>query len=146
MDSLRLEAGYRALGTDLRGEYSPDEAGLAFAVDGSRQNAIGVAALRNRPVRNRLHFLTFDDEGVMPLGKEPVFSGTCCAGYISSAGFGYSIGQGIAYAHLSEHIDPQRDSLELNILESAFHCRRLTNRSIRRGGLLTRSPGERQAP
>src|SRR5690606_8851569 len=41
MDSLRMERGFRALGTDLRAEYTPFEAGLAHAVTSKRDNYLG---------------------------------------------------------------------------------------------------------
>jgi glycine cleavage system aminomethyltransferase T len=34
------------------------------------------------------------------LGKEPVYSGDDCVGYVTTAAFGYTIGKGIAYAWL----------------------------------------------
>jgi glycine cleavage system aminomethyltransferase T/glycine/D-amino acid oxidase-like deaminating enzyme len=100
MDTLRLEVGFRALGTDLRGEHSPDEAGLTFAVDASRCNYIGTGALASRVPTSMLSCMTLEDCPVMPLGKEPVLSGDEIIGYVSSAGFGYSVGSGIAYGYL----------------------------------------------
>ncbi len=34
------------------------------------------------------------------MGKEPVYSGDPCVGYVTSAAYGYTIGRGIAYAWL----------------------------------------------
>ena len=34
------------------------------------------------------------------MGKEPVFTGDSCVGYVTSAAYGYTIGTGIAYAWL----------------------------------------------
>jgi glycine cleavage system aminomethyltransferase T/glycine/D-amino acid oxidase-like deaminating enzyme len=107
MDTLRLEVGYRALGTDLRAEYSPDEAGLTFAVDPRRCNYIGAEALARRFPKKMLSCMTLEDGAVMPLGKEPVLSGDDVVGYVSSAGFGYTVGSAIAYGYLpAEHAEP----------------------------------------
>lgn len=122
MDTLRLEAGYRALGTDLRGDYSPYEAGLGFAVDNSRANFLGAAALAGRPIRKRLTCLTFDDEGIMPLGKEPVFANGNLVGYITSAGFGYTIGSGIALAYLPADL-PADGSLSFEYFGTRYPMR-----------------------
>jgi glycine cleavage system aminomethyltransferase T len=100
MDTLRLEVGYRALGMDLRAEYSPDEAGLTFAVDPRRCNYIGAEALARRFPKKMLSCMTLEDGAVMPLGKEPVLSGDDVVGYVSSAGFGYTVGSAIAYGYL----------------------------------------------
>ena len=34
------------------------------------------------------------------MGKEPVYAGDRCVGYVTSAAYGYTIGKGIAYAWL----------------------------------------------
>ena len=107
MDSLRLEVGFRALGTDLRNEYSPDEAGLAFTVDRGRRNYIGAEALSGRAPEKQLSCMTIRDSTIMPLGKEPILAGDDVVGYVSSAGFGYSVGSTIAYGYLPlEHARP----------------------------------------
>ncbi|CAN5824977.1 hypothetical protein BH24CHL4_BH24CHL4_12420 [soil metagenome] len=113
MDTLRLEVGFRALGTDLRGEYSPDEAGLTFAVDASRCNYIGAGALAKRKSKKMLSCMTLDDQTVMPLGKEPILSGDEVVGYVSSAGFGYTVNTTVAYGYLP--IDHAQLGTELSI-------------------------------
>ena len=103
MDSLRLEKGYLALGTDIRSEYTPVEAGLGFAVSKKRTNYIGYEALQTRPVSKQLATLTVD-AGTVVMGKEPVFRGDEVVGYVSSANFGYTVGQSIALAYLPVEI------------------------------------------
>ena len=36
------------------------------------------------------------------MGKEPVYDGDRCVGYVTSAAYGYTIGAGIAYAWLPD--------------------------------------------
>jgi glycine cleavage system aminomethyltransferase T/glycine/D-amino acid oxidase-like deaminating enzyme len=139
MDTLRLEAGYRALGTDLRGEYTPHEAGLGFAVDRSRQNSIGAAALASRPIRKCLTSLGFDDRGVMPLGKEPLFAGESVAGYVTSAGFGYTVGCGIAHAYLPSDLDPNAP-LSFEYFGQRHPLRRLTEPPLPKRSMGTGRP------
>jgi glycine cleavage system aminomethyltransferase T/glycine/D-amino acid oxidase-like deaminating enzyme len=100
MDSLRLEKGYLALGTDIRSDHTPAEAGLGFAVSKKRTNYIGYEALRTRPAQMRLSAMTFDDPGVVVIGKEPILHDNRVVGYVSSANFGYTIGKSIAYGYL----------------------------------------------
>ena len=38
------------------------------------------------------------------MGKEPVYDGDRCVGYVTSAAYGYTIGTGIAYAWLPEEL------------------------------------------
>ena len=101
-NSLRLEKGYRSFGTDMTYEHDPYEAGLGFAVKMDKGDFIGKAALadRQRSARRRLTCLTVDDPSALVLGKEPVYDGDRCAGYVTSAAYGYTIGKVIAYAWL----------------------------------------------
>ena len=52
------------------------------------------------PHRRRLTCLTIDDPRAVVMGKEPVYDGDRCVGYVTSAAYGYTIGAGIAYAWL----------------------------------------------
>lgn len=101
-NSLRLEKGYRSFGTDMTFEHDPYEAGLGFAVKPDKGDFVGRTALeaRRASVRRRLTCLTIDDPADVVMGKEPVYDGTTCVGYVTSAAFGHTIGKGIAYAWL----------------------------------------------
>jgi glycine cleavage system aminomethyltransferase T len=100
LNSLRLEKGYRAFGTDMTFEHNPYEAGLGFAVK-LDTDFVGRNALveRQDEVTRRLACLTYDDAEVL-LGREPVLDNGNAVGYITSAAYGYTIGRGIAYAWL----------------------------------------------
>jgi glycine cleavage system aminomethyltransferase T len=113
MDSLRLERGYRALGTDLRAEFTPREAGLGFAVSRGRAEFIGHAALATRPPAHRLSSLVLDHPLIVPLGKEPVLYGDEVAGFVTSANFGYTVGQSIALAYLPRAIAAPGNRLDI---------------------------------
>ena len=103
-NSLRLEKGYRSFGTDMTFEHDPYEAGLGFAVklDGPGSNFLGREALLKRKddVSRTLSCLTLDDPAQLVLGKEPVYDGDACVGYVTSAAYGYTINRGVAYAWL----------------------------------------------
>lgn len=102
-NSLRLEKGYRAWGTDMTDEHHPFEAGLGFAVRMDKDGFVGQEALRDlaatEPVR-RLTPLLLDDPASVVLGKEPVLVAGAPAGYVTSAAYGYSLGRCVAYAWL----------------------------------------------
>jgi glycine cleavage system aminomethyltransferase T/glycine/D-amino acid oxidase-like deaminating enzyme len=102
-NSLRLEKGYRAWGTDMTAEHDPYEAGLGFAVRMDKGEFIGRSALATRsaqPLRRRLTCLILNDAGSMVMGREPVYADGAPAGYVTSAGYGYTVGAPIAYAWL----------------------------------------------
>ncbi|GDY29678.1 GcvT family protein [Gandjariella thermophila] len=101
--SMRLEKGYRSWGTDMTGEHDPYEAGVGFAVRMDKGYFVGRDALAGRSpdtVRRRLVPLVSDDPGAVVMGSEPVFVAGTPAGYVTSAAFGHTVGQCIAYAWL----------------------------------------------
>ena len=99
-DSLRLEKGYRLWGQDIDEEHDPYEAGLGWAVRlGKDADFIGreaAAAIKERGVARRLCCLVTDDPAVMLVGKEPLLDGERPVGYVTSAGFGATLGESIA--------------------------------------------------
>jgi 4-methylaminobutanoate oxidase (formaldehyde-forming) len=98
IESLRLEKGYRAWGSDIGPETTPAEAGLGFAV---RQGGgfVGAAAALREPTR-RLRCLTLADPRAVALGGEPVRVGDTVVGQVTSGGYGYTVARSIAYAYL----------------------------------------------
>ena len=108
-DTLRLEKGYRLWGNDIHTEYNPYEAGLGFTVRLKKGVFVGrdaVTEAKDRGVGRKLSCLTLDDKTVAPVGKEPVYVDGNIAGYVTSAGYGYTVGESIAYSYLPvEHAD-----------------------------------------
>jgi 4-methylaminobutanoate oxidase (formaldehyde-forming) len=103
-DSLRLEKGYRAAGTDLSSENTPDEAGLGFCVRLGKSSAFvgreAVVAARAGGLTRRLACLVSDDLAWVAIGGEPVRIAGRVVGRVTSGGYGYAVGQAIAYAYL----------------------------------------------
>jgi dimethylglycine oxidase len=101
--SLRLEKGYRFSGVDMTTEHDPYEAGLGFAVRMDKGDFVGRDALVGKSVETaerRLVPVLIQDPQAVVMGKEPVHVDGRLAGYVTSAGFGYTIGSPIAYAWL----------------------------------------------
>jgi glycine cleavage system aminomethyltransferase T len=102
--SLRLEKGYRAFGTDMTWDHTPAEAGLGFAVrmekdDFVGRDALAAEALLDAPgPARRLVCLTSPDPQAVVMGKEPVLADGAPVGYVTSAGWGYTVERAIAYA------------------------------------------------
>ncbi|MEV6866240.1 FAD-dependent oxidoreductase [Streptosporangium subroseum] len=119
-NSLRLEKGYRSFGTDMTYEHDPYEAGLGFAVrKADKGDFIGRAALLERgttPCR-RLTCLTIDGPAAVVMGKEPVYDGEDCVGYVTSAAYGYTIGRGIAYAWLPAELSVPGRTLHIGYFD-----------------------------
>ncbi|HLF89555.1 MAG TPA: FAD-dependent oxidoreductase, partial [Anaerolineales bacterium] len=102
-DSLRIEKGYRALGSDIHSETNPYEAGLGWAVRLDQGDFLGRDALlkiKEKGISRKLCCLTFDSPDAMTLGKEPVFVEGKAVGYVTSTNYGYSVGKHILYSYL----------------------------------------------
>jgi sarcosine dehydrogenase len=104
IESLRLEKGYRAWGSDITPNDSPFEAGLGWAVKLSRNiDFVGRKAIerkRSQPLKKRLAGFTVDDPNIILLGRETILRDGEFAGYLSSGGFGYTIRKPIGYGYL----------------------------------------------
>ena len=105
IESLRLEKGYRYWSTDIHSEYNPYEAGLGFAVKLQKGDFLGKAALEHikaQGVTRKLCCLVLDDPRAVALGGEPFLDsdGERVLGHVTSAGYGYTVRQSIAYGYL----------------------------------------------
>jgi 4-methylaminobutanoate oxidase (formaldehyde-forming) len=104
IESLRLEKGYRAWGSDITADDTPLEAGLAFAVKlkGNQvfQGRDALVAQREFGVRKRLAGFTVEDPEVVLHGRETLYRDGERVGYLASAGFGHTLGQGIGYGYV----------------------------------------------
>ncbi|AZG46569.1 GcvT family protein [Gordonia insulae] len=99
-NSLRMEKGYRAWGTDMTTEHTPAAAGLGFAVSSTKGDFLGRSALADRAAPTTLCSIVFDDQNAVVLGREPVSIDGAPVGYVTSAGYSATIGRSIAYAWL----------------------------------------------
>lgn len=104
IESLRLEKGYRAWGSDIGPDHTPIEAGLGWAVKmKSGVDFRGRAAIEGQiehGVRKYLAGFTVDDPDVVLLGRETIYRNGQRAGWLTSGGFGYTIGKSIGYGYV----------------------------------------------
>jgi dimethylglycine oxidase len=121
-DTLRLEKGYRLWGQDIHTEYDPLEAGLGFAVRWAKdfQGKAALEAIRERGVTRRLVPMLLDDPLAVVLGKEPIRARGDVVGYVTSAGYGYSIGRGIAYGYLPAELATEGTSVEIEYFDQRY--------------------------
>ena len=104
LESLRLEKGYRAWGSDITPNDSPFEAGLGWAVklaSGTDFLGRGAAeAAANSVPRKRLAGFTTEDPDIVLLGRETILRNGEYAGYLTSGGFGYTLGRPVGYGYV----------------------------------------------
>jgi 4-methylaminobutanoate oxidase (formaldehyde-forming) len=105
IESLRLEKGYRAWGSDITPETTPEAAGLGFAVRLEKptpflgRDALLAERAAGGPAE-RLRCIVLDDPRAVCLGGEPVRVEGATAGRVTSGGYGNRLGASIAYAYL----------------------------------------------
>ena len=116
LESLRLEKGYRAWGSDITPNDTPFEAGLGWAVKlKSNTPFIGrdaLLALQDKPLKKRLATFTTDREDVVLLGRETILRNGEFAGYLTSGGYGYTIGKPIGLGYVRQP-EPETGRYEL---------------------------------
>lgn len=117
-DAMRIEKGYRLWGVDMQTEHDPFEAGLGFAVKfgdakGDYLGREALVAKKAAGVSRLLCCLTLDDPATVMLGKEPVWSGGRVVGYVTSAGFGFSVGKSVAFTYLPLELASEGAKLEV---------------------------------
>lgn len=104
LESLRLEKGYRAWGSDITPNDTPFEAGLGWAVklrkntDFSGRHAL--EAVTGQPLKKRLACFTVDDPSVVLLGRETILRDGQPVGYLTSGGYGYTVEKNIGYGYV----------------------------------------------
>jgi 4-methylaminobutanoate oxidase (formaldehyde-forming) len=112
LESLRLEKGYRAWSSDITPNDTPFEAGLGWAVK-LRKNTdfLGRRALEGlagKPLKKRLMGFTVDDPSIVLAGRETILRNGQPVGYLTSGGYGYTLGQNIGYGYV-RHADGVSD-------------------------------------
>ena len=104
IETLRLEKGYRAWGADIGPDHTPVEAGLTWACKmKSGIDFKGRAALEAQQaggVKKRLAGFTVDDPAVILLGRETIYRDGARVGWLSSGGFGHTVGKPIGYGYV----------------------------------------------
>jgi 4-methylaminobutanoate oxidase (formaldehyde-forming) len=104
IETLRLEKGYRAWGADIGPDHTPVEAGLAWAVKLKKNiDFKGRAAIETQVsggVKKRLACFTVDDPEVVLLGRETIYRNGQRVGWLTSAGYGHTVGKPIGYGYV----------------------------------------------
>jgi 4-methylaminobutanoate oxidase (formaldehyde-forming) len=104
LESLRLEKGYRAWSSDITPNDTPFEAGLGWAVKLKTSTAfLGRAALeaaQGKPLTKSLMTFTVEDPAAVLVGRETILRDGQAVGYLTSGGYGYSIGKSIGLGYV----------------------------------------------
>jgi len=115
IETLRLEKGYRAWGSDIGPDHTPLDAGLGWAVKlKGGKPFLGRDSLEQQrlaPLKKSLCTFTVDDPAVVLIGRETIYRNGERAGWLSSGGFGHSIGKAIGMGYVRREQGIDRDYL-----------------------------------
>ena len=129
IETLRLEKGYRAWAADISPDHTPMEAGLGWAVKlKSGVPFLGRDALVEQaraPLKKRLACFTIDDPGVVLLGRETIYRDGQRVGWLSSAGWGYTVEKNIGYGYVRHEAGATREFLESGTYELEIAAERV---------------------
>ncbi len=132
IESLRLEKGYRAWGSDLTPDHTPLEAGLGWAVKLNSDVAfIGKESLQNQAsngLKKQLACFTVEDPSITLIGRETLYRNGQRVGWLSSAGFGHTVGCpiGLGYVRDPKGVDRtflESGTYELEVAGTKVPCR-----------------------
>ena len=114
IETLRLEKGYRAWGSDIGPDHSPDEAGLGWAVKPNKgtdfRGRAAVMAQRASGVTKLLATFTTAPEVILS-GRETIYRDGRRCGWLSSGGYGHSIGKSIGMGYVRDPGGVDRDTV-----------------------------------
>ncbi len=119
MNACRLEKGFRHFGHDIGEDDTPFEAGLGFAVDLSKPEFVGRAALaaqregHGRATPYRMVAISVpgatEEEGPYLIHNETVWKDGALVGHVTSGGWGYRLGRMLGLASLHHEEGVQED-------------------------------------
>jgi 4-methylaminobutanoate oxidase (formaldehyde-forming) len=129
LNSLRREKGYRIWGADVTPDHTPLEAGLGWAAKLKTDTPfLGREALEQQKagrLAKRLAFFTVDDPEVVLLGRETIYRSGERVGWLTSGGFGHSVGQGLGMGYVRNTDGVDRDFLLSGDYELEVACERV---------------------
>ena len=130
LETLRLEKGYRAWPSDIGPDHTPDEAGLGWAVKMKKnipfKGREAVAAQRGTGMKKMLATFTTEPNVILS-GRETIYRDGARAGYLSSAGYGHTIGKSIGMGYVRDDNGVDRDyvlsgNYELEVATERVPC------------------------
>ena len=113
IESLRLEKGYRAWGSDIGPDHTPLEAGLGWAVkfNGGTdfKGRLALQRQKGSPLQKLLACFTVDDPDIVLLGRETILRDGERAGWLSSGGWGHHLKTNIGLGYVRNASGLDRD-------------------------------------
>ncbi len=128
IELLRLEKGYRAWGAEIGPDHSPLVAGLGWAVKLKSGTPFqGRAAIEAQAAKKLPRLLAgfTTDPSIVLLGRETIYRDGKRVGWLTSGGYGYTIGRSIGYGYIR---DPENGVDRDKVLSGRYELEVATTR------------------
>lgn len=106
-NTMRMEKGYKAWGSELTNELTMIEADMPRFINFKKEDFVGKQATIDAPDRFRIVYGAVDASNVDVRGAEPCLIGDDCIGLTTSGGYGHRVGKSLFFACVPlEHATP----------------------------------------
>jgi dimethylglycine dehydrogenase len=107
VNTMRMEKGYKAWGSELTNELTMIEAGMDRFIQFKKDDFVGKQATLDAPDRFRIVYGEVAATDVDVRGAEPCMVGDLCIGLTTSGGYGHRTGQSLFFACVpNDHAAP----------------------------------------
>ena len=142
LNSLRLEKSFGSWAREYRPIYGPFEAGLERFIDVGRNAFVGrVAALKEQASggERRLITLEVDALDADAIGDEPIWHDGAVIGWVTSGGYGHTIGKSLAMGYVNNAVASAVSGFEVELIGERRPARRLAEPAVDPKGLRMRT-------
>ena len=125
MNSLRMEKGYRGMGSELTNEITMVEADMERFVKLDKEFVGRDATAKSKEdgARIQLVYMTVEAKDADPLGNEPIMADGKVVGVSTSGGYGHATGQCIAFAYVEPDYAAPGTELSIKLMEHECPCK-----------------------
>lgn len=124
--SLRLEKGFGIWLREFGWSYTPKMSGLSRYVAAEKPDFVGREAFRADaalPAGRQLVMLEVDAVDADASGYEPVWQGSERVGFVTSGGYGHTVGKSLAMAYVEHGMAATGTALQVHIVGERRPCR-----------------------
>jgi dimethylglycine dehydrogenase len=142
LQSLRLEKSFGTWAREFRPIYGPYEAGLGRFIDLARGDFVGRAAALEEKARGgerRLITLAVQAHDADAIGDEPIWHHGEVVGWVTSGGYGHSVGKSLALGYVGRDVAAQIEGFEVELLGERRPALRLAEPAFDPQGLRMRA-------
>jgi dimethylglycine dehydrogenase len=100
-NTMRMEKGYKAWGSELTNELTMIEADMPRFINFNKEDFVGKQATLDAPGRFRIVYGEVAATNVDVRGAEPCLIGENCIGLTTSGGYGHRVGKSLFFACVS---------------------------------------------